>query len=210
MMLDTFERVLFIGAHPDDEIACSGLLSRLYERGARIEAMAFCDCAGEVPDGFTADDLMREWYRAWQMFGVEAPWMGDFINQHMTTHRQGVLQALWDRNQFVNYDLVLLPAASDIHQDHSVVREEGIRAFKHTTILGYEHPQNSVRPVALPAYVSLSHRELETKVRHAQTYESQAHRPYMRPEFITGHAYSRGVQIGQHAAEAFEVIRWVM
>ena len=208
-MIDRFRKVLFLGAHPDDEFACAGTIARLTFAGAKVDVMAFSDCADQIPEGFTRDDLIMEWHAAVKLLGADAPYLRDFINQHFPTHRQGVLQDLVDRRDD-GYDLVLLPATSDIHQDHSVVREEGIRAFKHTTILGYEQPQNTVRATNLAAYVSLLPSHVEIKVKHAATYKSQAHRIYMREEFIRGEAAMRGVQAGTDAAEAFEVIRWML
>ena len=31
-----------------------------------------------------------------------------------------------------------MPTLKDIHQDHETISKEGLRAFKNTTILGYE------------------------------------------------------------------------
>ncbi|MBX7264598.1 MAG: M14 family metallopeptidase, partial [Chitinophagaceae bacterium] len=36
-------------------------------------------------------------------------------------------------NKKIGPDMVLLPAASDVHQDHQVIHQEGMRAFKNTT-----------------------------------------------------------------------------
>lgn len=44
--------------------------------------------------------------------------------------RQQILEELLQLNKRINPDLVLLPAASDIHQDHQVIHQEGMRAFK--------------------------------------------------------------------------------
>ena len=204
-----FRKVLFVGAHPDDEVACSGLLSLLTEGDAWIDVLTFSKCTDQIPNGFTADDLFVEWRTAMELFAVVERSLLDFPNQHFPEHRQAILQELVDRRDD-GYDLVLLPASSDCHQDHSVVREEGIRAFKHITILGYEHPQNSVRAVPMQCYVVLDEDDMETKQAHAATYKTQAHRIYMQPDFIEGVARMRGVQAGAQYAEALEVIRWVM
>lgn len=201
-----FKKVLFVGAHPDDEIACSGLISVLDRHGAHIDAVAFSDCADF--GGGIGSDLEKEYQAAWALFGVRPHELGRHPNQRLSEVRQSVLQYLVDMRN--GYDLVLLPATSDCHQDHSVVREEGIRAFKHTTILGYEHPQNSVRAVPMQCYVALDDDDMLAKQQHAATYKTQAHRTYMDPAFIEGTARMRGVQAGTEYAEALEVVRWMM
>ncbi|MEL6615983.1 MAG: PIG-L family deacetylase, partial [Bacteroidota bacterium] len=106
-------------------------------------------------------------------------------------------------------DLVLLPSSADRHQDHAVVREEGFRAFKHATLLGYELPQNEVA-FANTAYVALDERLMARKIDALALYESQGFRPYTSPEAIRALATVRGMQAGTGLAEAFEVIRWIV
>ena len=57
-----------------------------------------------------------------------------------------------------------MPTLGDIHQDHHTIAAEGLRAFKRTTILGYEIPWNQFR-FAKQAYVVLEERHLDAKVR---------------------------------------------
>ena len=37
-----------------------------------------------------------------------------------------------------------MPAYNDVHQDHKVIYEEGVRAFKNTSIFLYEMPWNNL------------------------------------------------------------------
>ena len=57
-----------------------------------------------------------------------------------------------------------MPTIGDIHQDHQTIAAEGLRAFKRTTILGYEIPWNQFS-FAKQAYVVLEELHLEAKVR---------------------------------------------
>ena len=41
-------------------------------------------------------------------------------------------------------------------------------------------------------------------------YETQKDRPYFNSDFIRGLALTRGTQIEERYAEAFEVIKWVL
>lgn len=213
-MIDRFRRVLFLGAHPDDEFGCAGTLARLTEAGASVRVLTFADCADQIPDGFTVDDLTAEWRIACELLGVprEALTLWDVPNRHFPQHRQLIHDAIDQERRKAwqaPYDLVLLPAPSDIHQDHATVAIEGIRVFKHTTVLGYELPMNLVNGSVARGYVRLEQRHVELKVRHAATYRSQAHRPYMAEAFVRGLAVVRGVQANAPAAEALEVVRWI-
>jgi LmbE family N-acetylglucosaminyl deacetylase len=206
-MIERFRRVLFLGAHPDDEIGCAGTLARLTEAGTSISVVTFSDCRDLIPAGFTVDDLLGEWHAALELLGVrEPPLLYGLPNRHLPEHRQAILEQLDPLRG--RYDLVLLPASSDIHQDHATVSAEGVRAFKHATVLGYELPMNTIHEATWAGFVRLDPRHVETKVDHARTYRSQAARPYMAEPFIRGLAAVHGIQAGCAAAEAFEVIRW--
>ena len=105
--------------------------------------------------------------------------------------------------------LVFLPSPTDIHQDHQVISEEGIRAFKHVSILGYEMPWNNLS-FNTRSFIRLEDKYLEKKVEALKEYNSQAHRTYLNENFIKSLATTRGVQIGVRYAEVFEVIRWII
>ena len=55
------------------------------------------------------------------------------------------------------------PSHHDVHQDHQTIAQEGLRAFKRTTILGYEIPWNNF-DFSYGAYVALEQRHLERKI----------------------------------------------
>ena len=123
-------------------------------------------------------------------------------------HRQEILDILVRLNTQISPDLVFLPLPDDLHQDHSTVAAEGMRAFKGTTIYAYEIPWNNM-VFRTSAFVSLSEAQLERKVCALSHYESQRDRPYMSEEFTRSQARTRGVQIGVTFAEAFDVVRAV-
>ena len=106
-------------------------------------------------------------------------------------------------------DLVLMPSLRDIHQDHSTIAQEGLRAFKNTTILGYELIWNNLT-FDTTSFVRLDKKYIQAKCDALKEYNSQRGRDYMSEEFIFSLARTRGVQIGSQYAESFEVIRWVM
>src|ERR1700758_4174297 len=64
----------------------------------------------------------------------------DFDVRTFPERRQEILEALVALWEEWKPDVVFQPSLHDVHQDHRTVAEEGLRAFKRTTILGYEIP----------------------------------------------------------------------
>lgn len=207
-MFEFGRRVLVLGAHTDDEFACAGTIARLVDSGSEVHLATFSSAEESVPEGFDRDVLKREVREAIGVLGIPEQRfrLYGLPVRHFPERRQEVLEALVALRAEVEPDLVLLPALTDIHQDHGTVAREGLRAFKHATVLGYEMPMNDLRFEA-SCYVTLEPRHLDLKLRHAATYTSQGHRSYLQPDAIRSLAAVRGLQIGADAAEAFQVLR---
>lgn len=201
-------RVLVLGAHADDEFGCSGMLARLLESGAEVHEATFSMCQESVPAEFPPDILRREVEQAAQTLGIKRANLRtyDFQVRHFPTHRQEILEELVRLRKELDPDLVLLPSLSDMHQDHHVIAMEGLRCFKHVSVLGYELPMNSIA-FQHACFVSLEARHIEIKIKALMCYQSQRFRPYVNEDFIWGLARVRGVQGGAMYAEAFEVLR---
>jgi N-acetylglucosamine malate deacetylase 1 len=210
-MLFGSKRAIVLGAHTDDEFGCTGLIARLIETGTEVHYACFSSCEESVPAGFDPDVLKREVVDAIGILGIpqERFYLYDFRVRHFPENRQAILEELVALRRRIEPDLVLLPSSSDIHQDHGVITTEGIRAFKHATILGYELPMNTIS-FRHACFVRLEPQHIEIKIRHAAAYVSQQHRPYMSASFLSGLAAVRGVQMNAPAAEAFEVVRMVV
>ena len=210
-MLFGSSRALVLGAHTDDEFGCAGLVARLIETGTEVHYACFSACEESVPEGFDEDVLKREVLDAIDVLGIarEHFYLYDFRVRHFPANRQAILEELVALRRRIEPDLVILPSSSDIHQDHGVVAAEGVRAFKHSTVLGYELPMNTIS-FQHACFVRLEPRHVEIKIRHAAAYVSQQHRTYMSAEFLASLAAVRGVQMNAPAAEAFEVVRMVV
>lgn len=70
--------------------------------------------------------------------------MHDFAVRKLSYSRQDVLEELVRLNRSLQPQMVFCPTLGDLHQDHSVVAQEALRAFKTKTILGYEVPWNTI------------------------------------------------------------------
>jgi LmbE family N-acetylglucosaminyl deacetylase len=102
-----------------------------------------------------------------------------------------------------------MPNVNDIHQDHQTIYAEGLRAFKQTTILGYELPWNNLI-FTTNTFIKLDEANIKQKIAALNEYKSQSSRTYLNEDFIRSLARTRGVQIGTDYAEAFELVRWII
>lgn len=206
------KRALVLAPHTDDgELGCGGLIGRLVEAGAAVHYTAFSICEISVPPPFPEDILDAEVREATAELGIppEHLTVHRYPVRRLAEHRQEILEELALLNGRLQPDLVLLPSSHDVHQDHQVVNEEGIRAFKRTTILGYELPWNNLRFEAT-AIVPLEERHLQRKIAALAHYRSQHHRSYVQADYLRSIARVRGQQTDAPFAEAFQVIRWVL
>ena len=120
--------------------------------------------------------------------------------------RQEILEDLIKIRRANHFDLVFMPSLHDIHQDHTTIAQEGLRAFKNTTVLGYELIWNNLT-FNTQCFVKLEEENIHTKIRALKEYHSQGKRDYLSDDFIRSLARARGVQVGCEFAEAFEVVR---
>jgi LmbE family N-acetylglucosaminyl deacetylase len=210
-VIEAWRRVLVLAPHTDDgEFGCGGTMARLVERGVEVRYVAFSIATKSLPPGFPPDTLAREVAEATAELGVPESglWVHDFEVRTFPEHRQEILELLIDIWAEWPPDAVLQPSLHDIHQDHQVVAAEGLRAFKRTTVLGYEIPWNLL-DFTYQAYVALDRAHVERKVAALERYASQQHRNYANPEYIWNLARTRGINVGREYAEAFEVYRVV-
>ncbi len=121
-------------------------------------------------------------------------------------HRQDILEDLVKLNRKLKPDLVLTSSSFDRHQDHQVMCQESIRAFRDQTILAYELPWNSPEFHA-QALISLKRKNLDAKLDAIKCYQSQEFRHFSEPDFFLNLATLRGLLNRSELAEAFEVIR---
>jgi N-acetylglucosamine malate deacetylase 1 len=211
-MIEKFKKVLVLAPHTDDgELGAGGTIARLIDSGARVTYCAFSTAEESVPAGQPKDILKTEVRAATRALGVQTSdlMIKNYQVRHLSYHRQEILEDLIDLRSKDSFDLILLPSPKDIHQDHSTIAQEGIRAFKGTTILGYELIWNNLS-FDTTCFVKLSEEHVSRKVEALKCYASQQERDYMSRDFVFSLAKARGIQIGAEYAESFEVLRWIM
>lgn len=204
--------ILVLAPHTDDgELGAGASLARWASEGHQVHYVAFSDCEESLPAGCAPGTLRREVAEATAALGVRADRLRvlDFSVRYFERDRQDVLQAMVELNRELAPDLVLLPSREDLHQDHAVIALEGLRAFKRTSLLGYEVPWNNVS-FTTSCFVSVDERAVQAKVAAVQCYASQQHRSYVQEGYLRAQLRFRGNQAGVAHAEAFEVVRWML
>lgn len=211
-MLAEFQKVLVLAPHTDDgEFGCGGSINKWVSEGKEVYYIAFSSAKKSVPRGMPEDILEKEVREAIQVLGIPP---GNLVLfkypvREFPTYRQQILEDMVRLGNELKPELVLLPSSNDTHQDHQTVSQEGFRAFKRISMVGYEMPYNNLN-FSTNLFVVLAEEHVSKKVEALKCYESQSRRAYATPDFITSLATVRGTQIGVKYAEAFEVIRWVM
>ncbi len=204
--------ILVLAPHTDDgELGAGGSIARWAEEGHDIHYVAFSACQTAIPDGWPTDILRAEVAEATKRLGIRSEQLHvlDFEVRLFARDRQEIMQAMVDLNRDLAPDLVLLPSPDDLHQDHQVVANEGLRAFKRTSILTYEIAWNNIS-FRTTSFVALEEQHVEAKIAALECYKSQAHRPYANPEFLRSQVRYHGVQAGVTYAETFDVLRWIL
>jgi LmbE family N-acetylglucosaminyl deacetylase len=205
-----FRNVLVLAPHTDDgEFGCGGTMARMAEEGIEVTYVAFTTAAKSVPNEFPSDILNYEVREATSVLGIDEAHLRvlDFEVRTFPTVRQEILEEMIVLGAEIRPDCVMMPALVDIHQDHKTIAEEGLRAFKKTTVLAYEIPWNNLN-FSHQAYVRLEERHVAKKTAALACYRSQQGRNYIREEYIRNVAFTRGVDVGFDYAEVFEVYRW--
>jgi LmbE family N-acetylglucosaminyl deacetylase len=209
MDIMSFKRALVLAPHTDDgELGAGGTIARLIEAGVEMYYAAFSTAEQSVPAGYPKDILKTEVRNATLKLGIKSEnlLIYNYEVRKLNYLRQEILEELIRLRSEIKPDLIFMPSLHDIHQDHTTIAQEGLRAFKQKTILGYELIWNNLT-FSTTCFVKLNEEHIARKCMALKEYASQKHRDYLSEDFIRSLARTRGVQVGCDFAESFEVIR---
>lgn len=209
------KRVLILSPHTDDaELGAGGLIAKLLEEGHRLHWIVYSSARESVPHNLPDTTLHDEFIRVMNFLDIneEAYHIYDYAVRRLNDNRQEILEGLIKARNKIKPDLVIGPSFNDYHQDHQIVANEMIRAFKNNcSILCYELPWNHMK-FENQFFATLSDNNIERKLEILSLYKSQISldKMYFDPAYIKGLARTRGIQINAKYAEAFEVIKWIL
>jgi len=200
---------LVLAPHTDDgELGCGATISKLIREGEKVVYAALSVCENSLPAKLDAYMLREECKVATASLGIEDLFIDYYPVRNFSSKRQVILDRLIELRDRIKPDLVFMPSSFDTHQDHEVIYQEGRRAFKHCSILGYEVPHNNFA-FAPTCYQVVNRGDVHNKMMALSEYKSQRDKPYFDDTVIIAQVKLRGSQVRKIYAEAFEVIRWV-
>jgi len=200
------QRVLFLGAHPDDiEIGCGALIAQI-----TAQTDIFCATLSDNQKNPDLAHLVEEHYEAMAVLGVskEKIALGAFETRHFPHFRQEILEYLIQINHSFKPDIVFVHTTADIHQDHQTVTEEALRAYRGTSVLGYDVIRSSYG--FFPSFlVEVSEADVEKKIAAMGKYHTYADRYYFDAEVTRSTLVRNGAICERHYAEGFDILRIV-
>ena len=211
-MIEQVNRVLILAPHTDDgEFGCGASAAKFILQGKEVYYAAFSLAEESVPPPFPKNILEVEVKAATKVMGIPPQnlLLYKYKVRNFAYQRQDILEDLVKLNNEIKPDLIFMPSIDDLHQDHTTIAHEGLRAFKRTSILCYELPWNNLH-FYTNCFIKFGEEELQTKINALECYNSQKGRNYATAEFIKSLAVTRGTQIGSRYAEVFEVTRWII
>jgi LmbE family N-acetylglucosaminyl deacetylase len=218
-----------VAAHPDDEVLGAGAtMAALADRGCDVHALVLGEGVGARYEGDARPDEEVERLRgqltaAGEILGVTMHQRDLPDNRFGTVALLDVIHMVEAVKAEVDPDLVFCHHAGDMNQDHLVVAEAVLTAFR---------PLPGERPVTLLGFETLSSTEwnaspnaapfrpnwfedaspgLERKVQAMAAYESEL-REWPHPRSLEGirvAARKWGMTVGLEAAEPFMLLRRV-
>lgn len=197
-------KVCFIGAHPDDiEIGCGALISHI---SGKTEV--HCVTLSDNQKNPLLKNVLSEHHRSMHVLGVpdDQVVVGNFETRRFPQARQEILEYLIKLNQSYHPDIVFVHTKSDLHQDHTTVTEEALRAFRGTTVLGYDVIRSSYG--FFPQFlVEVNEDDVNNKIKALAEYHTYDSKYYFDPELTRSILIKNGAFVERKFAEGFDILR---
>jgi LmbE family N-acetylglucosaminyl deacetylase len=203
------QKVLFLGAHPDDiEIGCGALLAHMMRECKDCDVR--CVTLSDNQKNPKLKDLVAEHHASMGVLGVpeEKVILRDFETRNFPRDRQKILEYLYELNTNFHPDIVFAHSSADIHQDHGVVTTEALRAFRGKTVLGFDVLRSSYG--FFPHFlVEVEEEDVEKKVRALAHYKTYSTVYYFDPDITRSTLVRHGALAERPYAEGFDILRIV-
>ena len=206
------QRILVLGPHTDDgEWGAGASIARWIRQGNQLWYPAFSAAEESLLPELSSDVFCTEIVEASAELGIARDNLRVFHHKvrYFPRDRQDLLEEMIRLRREIDPTVAVLPSSFDTtHQDHKVISKEGFRAFKRSSILGYETPWNN-RKIDLTFVQEVDEQDMASKIRAIAAYKLQFFRNSHYEEFIRSLAVQRGFQVSCRYAEAYEETRWV-
>ena len=200
------QRVLFLGAHPDDiELGCGALLHNI-ARQTDVMCVTLSDNQAN-PD---LKNVRDEHYKSMAVLGVpkEKIVLGLFTTRVFPNARQEILEYFLKIRKDFQPDLIFTHSRQDVHQDHNTMTDEALRAFRGITVLGFDVVRSSYG--FFPHFlVEVTEENVNKKIEALAEYETYRDRYYFNSELTRSIMVRHGALAERAFAEGFDILRIV-
>ena len=200
------KRVLFLGAHPDDiELGCGALLHHIVN-----QTDVLCVTLSDNQKNPQLKGVVKELYASMNVLGVpnEKIVVQEFVTRKFPDMRQEILEYMLELRREFKPEMVFAHSRADIHQDHNVVTEEALRAYRGITLLGYDVVRSSYG--FFPHFfVEVAAEDVEKKIEALSQYETYHDKYYFDPNLLRATMVRHGALAEYPFAEGFDILRVV-
>jgi len=200
------KKIIFIGAHPDDiELGCGAFIANIFQK-----ADVHCVTISDNQNNPLLANLVDEHYQSMATLGVpkEKITLGNFVTRQFKHDRQEILEFLLNLRKELSPQMVFVHSESDLHQDHQVVTQESLRAFRGISLFGFDVIRSSHG--FFPDFLmEVDAFDLEKKIAALAAYKTYKDKYYFSPELTKAILIRNGALAERPLAEGFDIIRMV-
>jgi LmbE family N-acetylglucosaminyl deacetylase len=200
------QRALFVGAHPDDiELGAGALLHNIRGRSEIL-----CVTLSDNQKNPTLRNVVEEHHASMAVLGVDPAHdiVETFETRKFPDLRQEVLEYLLKLRKEFRPDIVFCHSPNDIHQDHNVVTQEALRAYRGITVLGFDVVRSSYN--FFPHFfVEVSEEDVDKKIEALSQYKTYHDKYYFDRELLRATMVRHGALSELSYAEGFDILRVV-
>jgi LmbE family N-acetylglucosaminyl deacetylase len=199
-------RVLFLGAHPDDiELGCGALLHHIVH-----QTEVLCVTLSDNQKNPDLRNVKSEHLEAMNVLGVssERIVLGPFTTRVFPDARQEILEYFLSLRRQFEPDLIFVHSKHDVHQDHLTMTQEALRAFRGITVLGFDVVRSSYD--FFPHFiVEVTEEDVNKKIEALACYGTYRDRYYFNSELTRSIMVRHGALAERPFAEGFDILRIV-
>ena len=140
------QRVLFLGAHPDDiELGCGALIHHIAPMSDVL-----CVTLSDNQKNPLLKNVVQEHFKAMEVLGVtkDKVVLGQFTTRIFQDARQEILEYFLKLRNDFKPDIIFVHSKQDVHQDHNTMTDESLRAFRGShcwASMWFDPPMDSFR-----------------------------------------------------------------
>ena len=198
------KRIGFIGAHPDDiELGSGALIAQIASR-----AEVHCLTLSDNQKNPNLPNLVQEHHQSMSILGVDPKNVSvdQFETRKFQEQRQAVLERIIQFSRSFQPEIVFTHTRADLHQDHKTVTEECLRAFRGTTVFGFDVIRSSYG--FFPNFlVEVSEVDIQKKIDALAAYHTYSDKYYFAEPLTRATLIRNGALMERNYAEGFETLR---